>query len=62
MLIVSLIVIALSRGLVALGMAGYARIQRMSLVIGLIVLVDHVRPDAGLLAGRTSRLRSIARR
>ena len=37
--IVSLIVIALVTGLVALGMAGYARIQRASLGIGLLVLV-----------------------
>jgi basic amino acid/polyamine antiporter, APA family len=36
--IVSLIVIALVTGLVALGMAGYARIQRLSLYIGLGVL------------------------
>jgi amino acid transporter len=37
--IVSLVVIALVTGLVALGMAGYARIQRASLAIGLLVLV-----------------------
>jgi amino acid transporter len=37
--IVSLIVIALVTGLVALGMAGYARIQRASLVVGLLVIV-----------------------
>ena len=37
--IVSLIVIAIVTGLVALGMAGYARIQRASLAIGLLVLV-----------------------
>jgi amino acid transporter len=37
--IVSLVVIALVTGLVALGMAGYARIQRASLVVGLLVLV-----------------------
>ena len=36
--IVSLIVIALVTGLVALGMAGYARIQRLSLYAGLLVL------------------------
>ena len=35
-LIVSLIVIALTSGLVALGMAGYARIQRICLYLGLI--------------------------
>jgi APA family basic amino acid/polyamine antiporter len=35
---VSLIVIALVTGLVALGMAGYARIQRISLYIGLVAL------------------------
>jgi basic amino acid/polyamine antiporter, APA family len=37
--IVSLVVIAIVTGLVALGMAGYARIQRASLAIGLLVLV-----------------------
>jgi APA family basic amino acid/polyamine antiporter len=36
--IVSLIVIALVTGLVALGMAGYARIQRLSLYVGLAVI------------------------
>jgi amino acid transporter len=35
-LVVSLIVIALTAGLVALGMAGYARIQRICLYLGLI--------------------------
>ena len=35
-LVVSLIVIALTSGLVALGMAGYARIQRWCLYLGLI--------------------------
>jgi amino acid transporter len=35
-LVVSLIVIALTSGLVALGMAGYARIQRICLYLGLI--------------------------
>jgi basic amino acid/polyamine antiporter, APA family len=35
---ISLVVIALVTGLVALGMAGYARIQRLSFYIGLIVL------------------------
>ncbi len=36
--VVSLIVIVLVTGLVALGMAGYARIQRLSLILGLIAL------------------------
>ena len=35
-LLVSLIVIVLTAGLVALGMAGYARIQRLCLYAGLI--------------------------
>jgi APA family basic amino acid/polyamine antiporter len=35
-LVVSLVVIALTSGLVALGMAGYARIQRICLYLGLI--------------------------
>jgi amino acid transporter len=38
-LVVSIIVIALTSGLVALGMAGYARIQRLCLYAGLIGLV-----------------------
>ena len=37
--VVSLVVIALTTALVALGMAGYARIQRLSLWIGLAALV-----------------------
>ena len=37
--IASLIVIALVTGLVALGMAGYARIQRLSLYVGMAVLL-----------------------
>ena len=37
--IVSLIVIALVTGLVALGMAGYARIQRLSLYVGMAVIL-----------------------
>lgn len=37
--IVSLVVIALVTGLVALGMAGYARIQRLSLYVGLAVIL-----------------------
>ena len=45
--------------LVALGMAGYARIQRWCLYLGLIGLGHHVRPHARLVAGRLQgRLRS----
>ena len=51
-LLVSIIVIVLTSALVALGMAGYARIQRLCLYVGLIGVRDHGRPDARLVTGR----------
>ena len=51
-LFVSIVTIILTSGLVALGMAGYARIQNWCLYLGLIGLGDHVRPDAHLEPGR----------
>ena len=47
-LFVSIVTIVLTSALVALGMAGYARIQKWCLYLGLDRLRDHGRPDAHL--------------
>ena len=51
-LFVSIVTIILTSALVALGMAGYARIQKWCLYLGLDRLRDHVRADAHLEPGR----------
>ena len=51
-LFVSIVTIILTSALVALGMAGYARIQKWCLYLGLVGLGDHVRADARVEPGR----------
>ena len=51
-LFVSIVTIILTSALVALGMAGYARIQKWCLYLGLDRLRHHVRADARVEPGR----------
>ncbi len=60
-LFVSIVTIILTSALVALGMAGYARIQKWCLYLGLIGLGDHVRADARSTARPSSRPPSTGR-
>ena len=60
-LFVSIVTIVLTSALVALGMAGYARIQKWCLYLGLVGLGDHVRADARSRARPTSRPPSTGR-
>ena len=58
---VSLFTIIIASGAVALGMAGYARVQRWCIWIGLILLAGDVPADARVLVRTPSMRRSTAR-